>query len=186
MAQPERTVDVHFSLTDATGAPVANAPVRIVVGSADGWEHAAAGARAITNASGRADVSAKVPAETRRRKMPTAFWPQLLARPLATQHFTLSVELPFLQRPWLYVADLDVFPDGTNVINAMRMFGADADGNFTVPTSRSGDAWTLPRFPGLVMPAGHDVAHVKAVADAAGARWTVTLAFRRQPEPARR
>lgn len=118
--------------------------------------------------------------------MPTNFFSALVASKQTTRHLTVGVELPFMKRVWLYVIDVDHFPDGTVVMNPMRIFAADARGAFTVSAARKGDAWTLPGFPGFVMPPGHITTRVVIAPDTSGARWTGTLIMKREREPVMR
>jgi hypothetical protein len=183
-AQATVNLDVRVTLVDAVDEPIANAPARLVVGTGANWQLPTAGTRFVTDAQGAYHASLSASLETRERKLPSNFFTQLTSGKLSTRHLTLAVELPFLKHQWLYVSDVDYFPDGTTVQNALQIFGADARGSFTVPGVQHADTWTLPGFPGLAVPPGYAITRfVIAPTDQSKAHWTVAITIRREREP---
>lgn len=178
------TVDVQFSLVTKDNTPVAAAPVRLVLAEVPGWQVANAGMQFVTDDKGQYQFSGTGSFKEQRRKLPTNFWTSLTSRAEVVQHFTLAAELPYLGKRWLYVADLDYFKNGSSVrMDAMRMFGVDAAGNFTVPVKFADAEYSLPGFPGKLRVPGHEVESFSVQPDATGNRWKVVLSFRRYPEP---
>lgn len=185
----EVPVEIRFGLVDASGAPIAGAPVRLAIASGAGWQRADAGALATTDAAGEARVNFSVVPETRSRKLPTNFTTQLLSPAQPTVHFAVAAQLPFLGRPWLYVHEADQFGrDTTAQLDAPRMYAADARGDFTEPASTRNGAWRLPGMELAVSSTGgapgYRVARFSIAPDGAG--WSVRLVLAREPEPVRR
>lgn len=168
------TLDVHIALVDNNDLPIANAPIRLVFGSTPGWDAPGAGTLFTTDAKGEHHFTTTAPLDIQRLKVPTNFFTQLVSLPEKTRHLKLAVELPYRGQPWLYVADVNRFPDGANLgRSVMKAYGVDPQGRFTVPAGTAGHR--LSQF--FLKPA-----ETEAEAEAA-TRWTLTLRFQREPEP---
>jgi hypothetical protein len=169
------TLDVHVALVDNNGAPIANAPMRLVFGNAPGWDAPGAGIAFTTDAKGEHHFTTTTSLDTQRLKVPTNFFTQLVSLPEKTRHLRLAAELPYRGEPRLYVADVNRFPDGANLGRAvMQAYGADAQGRFTVPAGTAGHK--LSQF--FLKPSETDAADAT--------RWSVKLTFLREPEPVQR
>jgi hypothetical protein len=169
------TLDVHVALVDNNNVPIPNAPIRLVFGSAPGWDAPAAGTTFTTDAKGEYHFTTSAPLDTQRLKVPTNFFTQLVSLPEKTRHLRLAAELPYRGQPWLYVADVNRFPDGANLgRSVMKAYGADPKGRFTVLAGSAG--YRLSEF--FLEPLE------TAAADAT--RWTLKLQFTREPEPVQR
>lgn len=186
VSKPSVPVAVHFQLTAADGTPLAGAPVRLVLGTGPGWQGAQAGGRFVADSRGEIRFPANLALETRRRKLPTNFTTQLLSSAQETQHLTAAVELPYLGRPWLYVAAVDRFANGTSAqLDGLRVFGRDPQGGFTVAARMQDGAWLLPGVDAPLRPPGHEVTRFVLEPAGSGQSWKVILAFVRHPEPVR-
>ncbi|MEO7999028.1 MAG: hypothetical protein ABI852_16365 [Gemmatimonadaceae bacterium] len=184
MEQTPIAVDVQFSLVTPDNTPVARAPVRLVLADASGWQAANAGTQFVTDNNGRHQINGSGSYVMKQRKMPTNFWSSLTTRAESVQHFTFAAELPYVGKRWLYVVEVDHFKSGASVqMDVMRIFGADAAGNFTVPVKFTDGEYSFPGLPGKMRVPGHDVAGISVEPDATGSRWKVKLSFRRFPEP---
>jgi hypothetical protein len=184
MTQQPRPIDVQFTLLADDGAPIAGAPVRLAVGASADRQHRDAGMRFVTDAAGAHRFTPTATIDTRERKLPTNFFTQLLSRAQRTDHLTIWMELPYLGRPWLYVVDVDRFPDGTVAqLDGMHVFGADASGAFAVPARFANGVWTLPGVPGVVTTAGHAVTSLMLEPNADRSRWSLVILVRRHREP---
>lgn len=172
----DATLDVHVALVDTNGAPIANAPIRLVFGSAPGWDSPGAGTRFTTDTNGEYHFTTTASLDIQKLKVPTNFFTQLASRAQETRHLRLAAELPYRSQPWLYVADVNRFPDGSNLGRAvMQAYGMDSKGRFTVPAGTAGHQ--LSQF--FLKPA-------EAEAEADATRWILNLTFRREPEPVQR
>jgi len=173
LSSADVTLDVHVTLVATSGAPIANAPIRLVFGNAPGWDAPGAGTSFATDAKGEYHFTTTASLDVQKLKMPTNFFTQLVSRPQETRHLRLAVELPYLGRPWLYVADVNRFPDGSNLGRAeMKAYSADPKGRFTVAGGTAG--YRLSRF------------FLEPVETQDVTRWTLNLALVREPEPVRR
>ena len=127
--------------------------------------------------------------DERKRKRPTNFLSSLLASAEPTTHLTVSTELAYMQRRWLYVIDLDRFAsDGDVVLDGVSVYAADSRGWFTRKARRDeqGD-WHMADLPGAVLTSpGHEPWNFSLQPDPTGRRWTLQLAFKRAPEPVQR
>lgn len=171
----DATLDVHVMLVDADSAPIANAPVRLVFGSAPGWDALGAGTAFVTDAKGEHRFTTTASIDAQKLKAPSNFFTQLVSRAQDTRHLRLAAELPYRGQSWLYVSDVNRFPDGSNLGRAqMQAYGMDAKGRFTLPAAGTG--YKLARF--LLEPADAEAQDA--------ARWTVHLTFQREPEPVHR
>jgi hypothetical protein len=171
----DATLDVHVALTDANGAPIANAPIRLVFGSTPGWDAPGVGTPFTTDAKGEHRFTTKASLDIQKLKVPTNFFTQLVSRAQETRHLRVAAELPYRGKSWLYVAEVNRFPDGSNLGRAvMQVYGIDPKGRFTVPAVAAG--YKLSRF--FLEPAEAEAQDAT--------RWTVHLTFLREPEPVRR
>lgn len=187
VAQQAVTFDVQFALTTPDSKPIAGAPVRVVLGEQPGWQGASAGTRFTTDAQGQHQFSTTGTVTEMRRKLPTNFWTSLMSRAQATKHVSVATELPYVGKQWLYVAEVDRFKDGTSArLDAMRVYGVNPSGVYTLPVSFAGGEYSLPGIPGKLRVPGHEVSHFSAEPDAGGTRWKVSITVIRYPEPVRR
>jgi hypothetical protein len=169
------TLDVHVALVDNDNALIANAPIRLVFGSAPGWDAPGTGTTFTTDSKGEYHFATTASLDIQKLKVPTNFFTQLISRREKTRHLRLAAELPYRGQSWLYVADVHRFPDGANLGKAvMQSYGVDPQGRFTVPAGTAG--YQLSQF--FLEPA-------EAEAEDA-TRWTLRLTFLREPEPVRR
>ncbi len=111
----EVTLDVHVTLVDKNDVPIANAPMRLVFGTAPGWDAPGAGAPFTTDAKGEHHFSTTAPLDIQRLKVPTNFFTQLVSLPEKTRHLGLAAELPYRGQPQRYIADVNRFPDGAGL-----------------------------------------------------------------------
>ena len=97
-------------------------------------------------------------------------------------HAAIAAQLPYLQRPWLFVFECDRFPGNTTAqLDAIRMYGEDAAGEFTVQAPMKDGVWQLPGMKYSLTSPGYKVDRFWL--EPAGAGWTVELVVRRLPEP---
>ncbi len=75
----DATLDVHVTLV-TTGAPIANAPIRLVLGSAPGWDASGAGITFTTDAKGEYHFTTMASLDLQKLKVPTNFFTQLVSR----------------------------------------------------------------------------------------------------------
>lgn len=180
------TVDLQFALTMPGDAPAAAAPVRMVLAPQPQKSAPGAGVNFQTDANGRYTARVAATITEMRRKKPTAFWPQLVARPERTRHFSVGAELPYAGQQWLYVIELDYFEGGTTArIDAMRVYARDDTGAYTREATLRDGAYTMPGLGTLTTP-GYTVAKAMLEPGAGGNQWKLTLALARAPEPVRR
>jgi hypothetical protein len=171
----EVTLDVHVTLVDKDNAPIANAPIRLVLGSAPGWDAPGAGTTFTTDAKGEHHFTTTTSLDIQKMKMPTNFFTQLVSAREKTRHLRFGAELPYRSQPLLYVADINWFPQGANLgRSVMNAYGVDAKGRFTVPAGTRGHR--LSQF--FLEPVEAETGDAQ--------RWTVTLMFQREPEPVQR
>ncbi len=93
------TLDVHVALVDTNNAPIANAPIRLVFGSAPGWDAPGAGTPFTTDAKGEYHFTTTAPLDIQKLKVPTNFFTQLVSLPEKTRHLRLAAELPYRGQP---------------------------------------------------------------------------------------
>jgi hypothetical protein len=188
-AQP-LPLDVTFRLTDLDYKPVAGAAVRIVFGSDPDWQAPNAGRRFVTDANGEHRFTASVVIDKRSRKRPTNFADSLLSRPQATDHLKVGTELEYAGFRWLYVVDVDRFPNSDVMLDDFSVFSADSQGRYVRKAKQQGRDWLMADLGGLALTGpGHEPWNFMLKpqdGDATAKRWTLVLAFKRAPEPVRR
>jgi hypothetical protein len=188
-AQP-LPLDVTFRLTDLDYKPIAGAPVRIVFGSDPDWQAPDAGRRFVTDANGEHRFTASVVIDKRSRKRPTNFADSLLSRPQATDHLKVGAELEYAGFRWLYVVDVDRFPNSDVMLDDFSVFSADAQGRYVHKAKQQGRDWFIADLRGLALTGpGHEPWNFMLKpqdGDATAKRWTLVLSFKRAPEPVRR
>ena len=167
--QHEVTLDVHFQLTDPDYKPLRNVAARVVFGSEAAWQSANAGTRVTTDAKGESRFERKVTLDRRAKKMPTNFVDSLLRGKQPVEHLAAGVELEYAGERFLYVIDIDRFPDDTVLLDGTSLFARDAQGNYTrkVADNHGWEAWHF-----LLVPETAD-------------RWRLDLALLRRPDPVR-
>jgi hypothetical protein len=182
------TIDVHFTLTDLDSNPLARQPVRLVVGSEPGWQNPDAGKRFVTDANGEYRFSTKAVLDQRLRKMPTNFMSSLLSRKQRTNHLSVAAELGYMTFRWLYAVDVYRFPDGTSaLLDGLSVYTPDSGGRFTTRATHDESGWRMADLDGMVLTTpGYQVGQVTLLPDESDSthqRWTLRVAFQRQPAP---
>ena len=189
LAQPV-PLDVTFKLTDLDYKPVAGAPVRVVFGSDPDWQAPNAGRRFVTDANGEHRFTASVVIDQRSRKLPTNFADSLLSRPQTTDHLKVGAELEYAGFRWLYVVDVDRFPNTDVLLDDFSVFTADAQGRYVRKAKQQDHGWVMPDRGGLALTGpGYepwDFMLRPQEGNATGKRWTLLLSFKRAPQPVRR
>ena len=189
LAQPV-PLDVTFKLTDLDYKPVAGAAVRVVFGSDPDWQAPNAGRRFVTDANGEHRFTASVVVDKRSRKLPTNFADSLLSRPQATDHLKVGAELGYAGFRWLYVVDVDRFPNTDVMLDDFSVFTADAQGRYVRKARQQGRDWLMADLNGLALTGpGYEPWNFMLrpqEGDATAKRWTLLLSFKRAPEPVRR
>jgi hypothetical protein len=174
-AQPVSLV-VRFKLTDLDYKPLAGVPVRLVVASDPAWQKPGSGRQVVTDAKGEAEAVLEASLDKSLRKAPSNFVANLLSLPKQTLDLRIAVELVYDGRPGLYAVDIHRFPNGDCMRQGFRVFTADAGGAFTQGGTLVDGAGFTP----------WDYMLAPDPDDPAGRRWTVKLAFKKQPPPVRR
>lgn len=100
-------IDVTVQLVRRDGAPIAERPVRLVVGSEPGSRSPQAGESLTTDAEGRIRRIVDAPVRSRRITLDNAFIPHKV------KSIAVGVELDLAGRPVLYWAELDSHRQGT-------------------------------------------------------------------------
>lgn len=184
-------VDVRFKLTELDSKPLSGHSVRLVVGSEPGWQTPDAGVRFVTDANGEYHFSTNAVLDERLRKMPTNFMSGVLSRKQRTDHLTVAAELAYMTFRWLYVVDVYRFPDGTGaLLDGLSVYTPDAGGGFTRLATLDERGWRMADLGGLVLTTpGYEpwsVVLQPDESDPTHKRWSLRIAFQRQPEPVRR
>lgn len=185
------SIDIRLLLTDRDAAPLAGIVTRLVFGTDPAWQEPTSGATLVTDAAGEARCTAAVRLTRRFRKLPSNFFTTLFSLPRRTEFLRVGAELPFLGHRWLYTADLYRFAGGNPIVLAgASVYTPDAAGHFTLKAGRDGHHWTIPGLDGMTLShpgwetsnwSFHPVDN-----DPATGRWTLSLGYRRAPEPLRR
>ncbi|MBX3532118.1 MAG: hypothetical protein KF849_16045 [Rhizobiaceae bacterium] len=139
-ADPVR-VEARFVIDQQPAPPMANTPLRIVVGNGDDLRKAGAGNIYTTDADGR--VAFDIEAPVIRRKI-------TLDNPIVGHDawfVEVGVELDIVGRPTLYIVQLDLVRAGTVGVMTASMKGA--SGDFDAPLVFHDDthSWTFPGEP---------------------------------------
>jgi len=198
----QRTLDLAVSLRDHEDRPLAEEPLRIVLGTTADWRDANAGLRLRTDAQGLASWSGSVARQTRLKRFTSNYLDTLLSLPQRVDWLQVAVELPFLGVPCLYTTELDWFAaQGTSAQSTAGSWWADERGQFTLgaeavgrPERAGGWRLPLPAWRHLVFTRlGHTLDASLMPSDAGPAsaaggppRWRVALRIRRDAPPVRR
>jgi hypothetical protein len=181
---------VRFKLTDLDGKPIPKTDVRIVFGSDKNWQDANAGQRFVTDANGEHRFTASVVLDRQMKKLPTNYIESLKSAPRPMDHLLVGAELEYATIRWLYALDLFHIPPGDSMLSDRTVWIRDPRGNFTRQPKQDRNGFHLPEMGGLVLTGlGHepsDFALKPDDTDPSGGRWTLTLGFKRHPEPIRR
>lgn len=188
-------LDVDFQLTDIQYKPLADQPVRLILGLGQDWQDAGSGNHLVTDANGKAQFSTNVTTEKRWQWVNVGFTP--FSIPTRTDYLPIAAEL--IQKipavvggqdtllRILYRMDVYRRKDGScSTTGFTSMFTADAGGRFTVRVPTNG--LPIPASGGLVLfgegyqPWDYMLDH----ADATKRGWNLKLAFKRLPDPVRR
>lgn len=167
-------LDIHGQLVRSDGSPLANHPLRLVVGTEPDPRGPQAGQRLTTDAEGRfrRRLETKVP----RRLKTLDIW----FIPHRTDLIEVGVELELLGRPALYWIELDHMREG--VLGGMDVFLKDGSGRFRqrLKFHSQRHSWSFPDDPNGMLLTGIGAnlrAHDARVTTAADGRrhWTVEL-----------
>ncbi|MBX3578315.1 MAG: hypothetical protein KF723_14000 [Rhizobiaceae bacterium] len=139
-ADPE-PIDIEVRIVDESGAPRANLPVRLVVGSEANARAPGAGATLTTDADGRI-----------RRQLEAAVAPRKVSldNPFVkhdSRYLAVALELDIVGRPALYWTDLDYFRSGTLGQMVAYMPGSDGVFDEMLVFHPEQHAWTFPGEP---------------------------------------
>lgn len=140
MADPVR-VEARFVIDEQPTPPLANAPLRIAVGSGDDLRRDGAGKIYTTDADGR--VAFDVDATVLRRKI-------TLDNPIVGHDawfVEVGVELDIVGRPALYIVRLDLVRDGTVGVMTANMRGPGGDFDAPLVFHPDTHSWTFPGEP---------------------------------------
>jgi hypothetical protein len=115
----------------------------------------------------------------------------LISRRQKTHHLIVAAELGYMTFRWLYVVDVYRFPDGTSaLLDGLSIYTPDAGGRFTRLAAHDASGWQMADLGGMVLTtAGYepwDFMLQPDESDPTHRRWSLRIAFRRQPEPVRR
>lgn len=131
-------LDVEFKLTDRDYQPLADVPVRLVLGVAD-WQAPDAGKRILTAADGTATFTTDAIVDRRWQFSNVGF--TFLRIPFRSDHIWVAAELEFAVpkkdggdtvRHWLYTADIDRDSGGDCSSDDLdAVYEAGPDGRFT-------------------------------------------------------
>lgn len=186
-AREERRVQVavSFTLRDDRGQPVANAPVRIVLGGAPQDQPAAAGTVFTTGADGSARVTTAATIDQAARTRPTNFLDSLFAKAEPTDHIAFGVELDYLTYRWLYVGDLYRFMDGDVVFpDGLALFSRDTGGRFSRRAVAHDDGWEITDLGAMRLTTpGHALTGFQWQPAAGADEWQLSLTLRRDAPP---
>lgn len=160
-------VDVRFA--DAGGAPIADMPLRVVLGPAPQEQPASAGEAFVTDASGAHAFTTRATIDKTPRARPAGLVDRLFAKAQQTDHVSAGVELSGTADRRLYVVDLYRFADGVVVWpDGLTVFSRDGQGRLSSAPARE------PGSTGL----GHQLTEVKWEPNDAPETWRLSLVFR--------
>lgn len=187
------TVDVSFKMTELEKPdhPLADVPVRLVLGAAKGWQAPDAGHSFKTDAKGEAHFTMEGEID-QRLTMASAFVP---AR---SDHMLVAAELEQLvpkaggkydHYQWLHTMDIDCYSGGDcSSSDITGIYTRDEKGMFTKAGGMSENGLSMPELNGMMLsgpsykpadfmlsPAGGDRKH-----------WTLNLWLQRKPPPVMR
>jgi hypothetical protein len=166
----EERVLLEAQFVNMEGGPLAQLPVRIVVGDIPAARDPSAGRTVTTDEEGRIRLDVAAPVKTRRITLDNMF-----ARH-KTLFLEIGVELELRGQPALYWIELDNMRQGT--LGGMKVFVAGSDGRFdqTLKFHPEVHSWSIPGDPeGLLMGGiGADLKYHE-MEGAPGEGWTVRL-----------
>jgi hypothetical protein len=167
-------VRLEARLVAADGAPLAQLPVRIVMGGGSGAREPTAGRKVTTDGDGRVTLEAETPMKTRRISLDNIF----VRYP--AQFLEIGIELDLRGRPALYWIELDNTREGTAAL--MKAFVTGPKGRFDRALKFHPDlySWSIPDDPqGLMMTGvGAELKHHE-MEGAPGEGWTVRLTLQK-------
>jgi hypothetical protein len=179
-------LDVRFRLTDLDDKPQPNASVRLVLGNEPWRQPRSAGQTFVTDEHGEHRVTMTVPIDKVQKKMPTNFLDSLFSRPKLTDHLAVAAELDYMTFRWLYVADLYRFVEGGDVLSdGLRVYTRDEQGSYSRKAEYDGKSWQMADLGDMRLTTpGYDLRDF-AFDRKNGTRdqWTLSLAFKRFPDP---
>ena len=166
----DETVRLEARFVTMEGAPLAQTPVRIVVGDIPGARDPSSGQTLTTDDAGRIELEVVAPVKTRRISLDNVF-----ARH-ETQFLEIGVELELRGQPALYWVELDVIKEGT--AGLMKAYVAGPGGKFDRLLDFHSDthSWSIPGDPqGLLMSGIGAELKSHEMQGAPGEGWTVRL-----------
>jgi hypothetical protein len=183
----EAVLDVKFKLTDLDYKPLSEVPVRLVFCCDGDWQSAEAGYRFVTDENGEGRITARVIIVRHLRKKPTNFFSSLVSLPQPTDHLAAGAELEYMNFHWLYVVNMERFPDGDVMQDDFSVYSRDARGCFTVKAARIRQDWKIKDLDGMMLTGpGHTPWNAMLEFPADGEHGTLHLAFKRSPPAVRR
>jgi len=190
------TVDVEFKLTELErmDCPLANVPVRLVLGQSADWQDPNAGQRFVTDAKGEAHFTAPGIVDRRWQMVNVAMTG--LSVPKRADHIMLAVELEQLvpaagggyrHLQWLHTMDIDCFgPSDCATSDITNVYTRAGTGRFSVQGSME-HGLKMPELGGMVLSGpGYKLGGFflsPADGDASRKRWKLQLTLQRKPAP---
>jgi hypothetical protein len=180
-------LEVAFKLTDLDYKPLAGVSVRLVFCCDRNWQSAEAGYRLVTDEKGEAKLTARVTLDRHLRKKPTNFFSSLVSLPQMTDHLAAGAELEYMDFHWLYVVDMERFPDGDVMQDDFSVYSRDTQGRFALKAARVGQDWKIKDLRGLMLTGpGHAPWNAMLAPSSGAEHWTLQLAFKKSPPAVRR
>jgi hypothetical protein len=182
------TLDVAFSLTDVDDVPLPGANVRVVFGAGPGAQAADAGTSFFTDASGEHKFTTSVTLDKVPRKRPTNVFQRVFMAPTLTDHLAVAADLEYMTARRLYAVDLYRFPErGEVLFDGLSVYTSDGQGRFTNKATYDGAGWHMPDLAGQTLQTpGYELWDFRLEPTGTADHWSLMLAFRKYPAPARR
>jgi len=169
-AAKDEPVRLDAQFVDMAGAPLAQMPVRIVVGDIPGARDPGAGRTLATDGEGRVRLEVTAPVKSRRLSLDNPFaWHR-------TQFLEIGVELELRGQPALYWIELDAVKEGTSGLMTAYVAGAGGRFDRQLEFHSATHSWSIPGDPqGLMMSGiGADLKYHDMEGEA-GSGWAVKL-----------
>jgi hypothetical protein len=183
----EVMLDVIFKLTDLDYTPLPGVPVRLVFRCDNNWQSADAGHRFVTDEKGEGRVTARVVIARHMRKKPTNFFSSLVSLPQPTDHLATGAELEYMDFHWLYIVNMERFPDGDVMQDDFSVYSRDTRGRFALKAARIGQDWKIKDLGGMMLTGpGHAPWNAMLAPGPGAEHWTLQLAFKKSPPAVRR
>jgi hypothetical protein len=183
----EVMLDVIFKLTDLDYKPLPGVPVRLVFCCDKNWQSANAGYRFVTDEKGEGRVTARVVIARHLRKKPTNFFSSLVSLPQPTDHLAAGAELEYMGFHWLYIVNMERFPDGDVMQDDFSVYSRDTRGHFALKAARISQDWEIKDLGGMMLTGpGHTPWNAMIAPGSGTEHWTLQLAFKKSPPAVRR